>query len=327
MVNDRVFLQFEEGPFRPFFERYIEFRRGKGQKVAKSTLLRLKQLNSTLNTFNTDTISRETVEIVLEAKTGESAISRGMRISDLRGFCAFLIAHGIDAYQIPPRYARTPSCKFLPYIFSDGELEQIITEADSLVKKRYGRAACLAHPVLLRLLWGTGLRISEALSLTRSDVDVENGVLKVVNSKNGVSRYVPTADSLTAVLRSHLERNPSANPTDPFFRSPYTGKGYSYSAARHFFHKILLVTGIRRQDGRIPALHSLRHTFCTKSLEHMLALGMDIYTAIPILAAYVGHVNLSATERYIHLTAEGHARFVESELSLEWIIPEVASND
>jgi hypothetical protein len=59
----------------------------------------------------------------------------------------------------------------------------------------------------------------------------------------------------------------------------------------------------------------------------MLALGMDIYTAIPILAAYVGHVNLSGTERYIHFTSEGHARFVESELSLEWIIPEVASND
>jgi integrase len=327
MLNDRVFLQFEEGPFRSFFERYIEFRRGKGQKVAKSTLIRLKQLNSALNTFGTDTISREMVETVLKAKKSESAINRKMRISDLRGFCAFLIAHGIDAYQIPPRYARTPSCKFLPHIFSDGELGQIITEVDILVKKRNGRAACLAHPVLLRLLWGTGLRISEALLLTRSDVDVENGVLKVMNSKNGVSRYVPIADSLTEVLRNHLERDPDANPADPFFRSPYTGEEYSYSAAKYIFRKILLTTGIRRQDGRIPTIHSIRHTFCTKSLEHMLASGMDIYTAIPILAAYVGHVNLSDTERYIHLTAEGHARFVESELSLEWIIPEVLPND
>jgi integrase len=327
MVNDHVFLQFEEGPFKSFFERYIEFRRGKGQKVARSTLIRLKQLNSTLNTFDTDTISRETVEAVLKAKTGESAINRRMRISVLRGFCAFLMAHGIDAYQIPPRYIRTPSCKSLPHIFSDNERERIITETDILVKKRHARAACLAHPVLVRLLWGTGLRISEALSLTRSDVDVENGVLKVVNSKNGVSRYVPTADSLTEVLRGHLERNTGANPTDPFFRSPYTGEKYSYSAAKHIFRKILLATGIRRQDGRIPTIHSIRHTFCTKSLEHMLALGMNIYTAIPILAAYVGHVNLSDTERYIHLTEEGHARFVESELSLEWIIPEVVLND
>lgn len=327
MLNERVFLQFKDGPFKSFFERYIEFSRGKGQKVARSTLIRLKQLNNTLNTFNTDTISRETAEALLKARADESGANRGMRISDLRGFCAFLIAHGVDAYQIPPKYVRTSPHKFLPHIFSDDEMERILAEIDSFAKRRNGRAACLAHPVLIRLLWGTGLRISEALSLTRADVDVDAGILKALNSKNGVSRYIPIADSLTEILRNHLELGIGADSTAPFFMSPYTGEGYSYSAAKDIFRKVLLTAGIRRQDGRIPTIHSIRHSFCTKSLERMLASGMDIYTAIPILAAYVGHVNLTDTERYIHLTEEGHSRFVESELPLEWIIPEMVLND
>ena len=55
-------------------------------------------------------------------------------------------------------------------------------------------------------------------------------------------------------------------------------------------------------DGKTPNIHSIRHTFCTRSLEKMLDSGMNIYTAIPILAAYVGHVNYMDTEKYIHFT-------------------------
>ena len=105
--------------------------------------------------------------------------------------------------------------------------------------------------------------------------------------------------------------------------SPYTGLAYSYSAIKYMFHKLCIVAAIYDQSGRTPNIHSLRHTFCTHSLEQMLASGMDIYRAVPILAAYVGHVNLADTERYIHFTEDRCHDFIRQESSLGNLIPEV----
>lgn len=55
----------------------------------------------------------------------------------------------------------------------------------------------------------------------------------------------------------------------------------------------------------------------------MLDSGMDLYVAVPVLASYVGHVNLTDTERYIHLTEHGYDEFVRREGALKTLIPEV----
>ena len=57
----------------------------------------------------------------------------------------------------------------------------------------------------------------------------------------------------------------------------------------------------------------------------MLESGMDVYTAAPILAAYVGHVNYMDTEKYIHFTEQGHEDFVQKESSLGSLFPEVCN--
>ena len=57
----------------------------------------------------------------------------------------------------------------------------------------------------------------------------------------------------------------------------------------------------------------------------MLESGMDVYTAVPILAAYVGHVNYMDTEKYIHFTEQGHEDFVQKESSLGSLFPEVGN--
>ena len=53
MINDKEFLKFEEGFFKPYFEKFIEFKRGKGEKVASSTLIRFRKLNNSLNQYQT----------------------------------------------------------------------------------------------------------------------------------------------------------------------------------------------------------------------------------------------------------------------------------
>lgn len=323
MINDKEFLKFEEGFFKPYFEKFIEFKRGKGEKVASSTLIRFKKLNNSLNQYQTDQISEKMILELLTPRNGLSEIERQYMASNLRQFCSFLMLLGVNAAAVPLKYMKIIRCEFRPYIFSDEELHRLVVVADSLSPSYRTKSHQQIYPVLVRMLIGTGMRIGEVLALKRGDVDPINGVVKVINGKNGVSRYIPVSDSLKMVLSSYAETIDMSDEDKPFFISSYTGGHLTYDAMKYMFPKMFKAADIYMSNGRTPNIHSIRHTFCTRSLEKMLDNGMDIYTAIPILAAYVGHVNYMDTEKYIHFTERGHKDFIEKEASLGSIFPEV----
>lgn len=325
MINDKEFFKFEEGFFKPYFAKFIEFKRGKGEKVAQSTMIRLRKLNNSLNCYNVSHISEQMVEELLAPRGGLSESERQYMTSSLRQFCSFLTLLGIDAAIVPPKYMRAARSEFRPYIFSDNELHRLASAADALPPARRSSVHQQVYPVLVRLLIGTGMRIGEVLALTRSDVDPSNGVINVINGKNGVSRYIPVADSLKKILHDYAETIDMAEGNKPFFTSSYTGEHLTYSAMKYMFPKMFRAAGIYMADGKTPNIHSIRHTFCTRSLEKMLESGMDVYTAVPILAAYVGHVNYMDTEKYIHFTEQGHEDFVQKESSLGSLFPEVGN--
>src|SRR5699024_11784652 len=76
MINDKEFLKFEEGFFKPYFEKFIEFKRGKGEKVASSTLIRFRKLNNSLNQYQTNQISEKMIRELLAPRNGLSKIER-----------------------------------------------------------------------------------------------------------------------------------------------------------------------------------------------------------------------------------------------------------
>ena len=323
MINDKEFLKFEEGFFKPYFEKFIEFKRGKGEKVASSTLIRFRKLNNSLNQYQTNQISEKMIRELLAPRNGLSEIERQYMASNLRQFCSFLVLLGVNAAAVPPKYMKITRCEFRPYIFSDEELHRLVVVADSLSPSYRTKSHQQIYPVLVRMLIGTGMRIGEVLALKREDVDPINGVVKVINGENGVSRYIPVSDSLKMVLSSYAETIDMSDEDKPFFISSYTGGHLTYDAMKYMFPKMFKAADIYMADGKTPNIHSIRHTFCTRSLEKMLHSGMNIYTAIPILAAYVGHVNYMDTEKYIHFTERGHKDFIEKEASLGSIFPEV----
>ena len=317
MINDKEFLKFEEGFFKPYFEKFIEFKRGKGEKVASSTLIRFRKLNNSINQYQTNQISEKMIRELLAPRNGLSEIERQYMASNLRQFCSFLVLLGVNAAAVPPKYMKITRCEFRPYIFSDEELHRLVVVADSLSPSYRTKSHQQIYPVLVRML------IGEVLALKREDVDPINGVVKVIKKKNGVSRYIPVSDSLKMVLSSYAETIDMSDEDKPFFISSYTGGHLTYDAMKYMFPKMFKAADIYMADGKTPNIHSIRHTFCTRSLEKMLKSGMNIYTAIPILAAYVGHVNYMDTEKYIHFTERGHKDFIEKEASLGSIFPEV----
>lgn len=325
MINDKEFLKFEDGFFKPYFEKFIEFKRGKGEKVASSTLIRMRKLNNSLNNYQSDRITKQMVLEILAPCDGLSEIERQYMTSTLRQFCSFLLLLGVEAATVPTEYMRAARSEFRPYIFSREELQRLTDAADLLPPARRSKTHQQIYPVLVRILIGTGMRIGEVLALTRGDVDPINGVIKVINGKNGVSRYIPVSDSLKKVLCDYCYTIDMSDEDKPFFTSSYTGGHLTYDAMKYMFPKIFKAADIYLADGKTPNIHSIRHTFCTRSLEKMLDSGMNIYSAIPILAVYVGHVNYIDTEKYIHFTEQGHEDFIKQESSLGSIIPEVTN--
>lgn len=325
MSLDRKVSGFNEGIFKIYFEKYIEFKRGKGEKVAHSTLIRLKAMNNDLNRLCLSLeISRDEAEAVLREKVGESQSSRALRVSDLRQFSSFLSGHGLASFQIPAKYMKQVSTPFRPYIFSESELRAVTDAADNYENLSRRQNPTEIYPVIVRILIGTGMRIGEVLSLRVKDFDTQAKSFAVHQGKNNVSRHVPLSSSLTCIVESYLSNLSNRNqPHQPLFKSHYSGSHYSYDAMRYMFKRIYAMAGVRTQQGKLPRIHDIRHTFCTTSLTNMLSSGLSLYVAVPLLAAYVGHVNLCDTERYIHFTEQSYNDFIEKQYGLQSIIPEV----
>ena len=323
MIDDKEFLRYEDGFFKPYFEKFIAYKRGKGEKVSHSTLVRFGKLNNALNKHDTDRVTSEMISELLSPHKNQSEHERQYLVSGLRQFCAFISTLDVPASPVPERYMHAVRSEFRPYIFSEDELSRVIDVADNLPNAKRTNNHQLVYPVITRILTGTGMRIGEVLSLDRGAVDVVNGIIQVINGKNGVSRYIPVSASLQKVLQRYSETMDMAEKEKPFFASPYSRGHLTYDAMKYMFSKIFRTAGIKKSDGTLPNIHSLRHTFCTRSLSKMLDGGMDIYTAVPILAAYVGHVNYADTEKYIHFTEQDHADFISKEAFLGTLIPEV----
>ena len=88
-----------------------------------------------------------------------------------------------------------------PYVFTDDEVRRLFTAIDSQPMSSFSNKA-MVDPVLFRVLYGVGLRISEALSLTLADADTRSGILRIRDSKNGESRTMPVTGRLTATRRA-----------------------------------------------------------------------------------------------------------------------------
>ena len=162
--------------------------------------------------------------------------------------------------------------------------------------------------MIFRLLYSSGIRISEALFLTMKDVDLVGGTLFIKNSKNHKDRLLPLNLQMLPYLERYAEKYHRTYRDDDYFFSPPHGGHYDKGTIYHRFRDILFECGIShggREKGG-PRLHCLRHTFCVHSLRQFLANGTDCRAALPILSVYMGHSSIAATGKYLRLTAAAY---------------------
>jgi integrase len=204
------------------------------------------------------------------------------------------------ATEVPPEGLLGPaSRRSPPYIYSEEEIADLLRTCARL--SPVGGLRPWTYATLFGLLASTGLRISEALRLRKSDVDLEAGVLSVIETKFHKSRLVPLHASTTQALRTYAEHRDRRHPltlTQAFF---VTEKGTSLKYGRMFttFNALRHMLGWSKQ--RAPRIHDLRHTFAVRRLLSWYQDGGDVDQKIASLSTYLGHTKVSDT--YWYLTA------------------------
>jgi integrase len=201
-----------------------------------------------------------------------------------------------------------------PHIYSGPELTELLRAAAKLWPSSGLRPK--TYTALFGLLASTGLRIAEALRLTRDEVDLDAGVLTVSETKFHKSRLVPLHPTTTTALRRYAEHRDRFCPlpqASTFFLSD-AGIPVKYRRVNDAIVKLRRRLGWTADDGRrLPTIHDLRHTFACRRLLGWYEEGADVNLKMPALSTYLGHVRVSDTYWYLsaipELMARASARF------------------
>lgn len=229
--------------------------------------------------------------------------TKNSRIGHLRQFARYLTALEIPTYE--PEYLRAHS-DYTAYTFTDEEFAAIITAADNFaaVKSRENSTSYV-FPMLLRILYGCGLRIGEALELRWCDIDLNLGIFTIRKAKNRKQRIVPMSKSLVNIIKLYRERQFADNPTAGllFESNCNPGKPYLVWTFRNWFLNILDAAAIANHRkapfDRAISTHTLRHYFTYKSFLKSEEDGRRLEESAPFLSAYLGHESLLGTEKYL----------------------------
>jgi integrase/recombinase XerD len=224
------------------------------------------------------------------------------RLSVVRQFARYLKAFE-PATEIPgTRLLPFRPKRRQPYLYSQEEIERLMKMALSLPSRQVLKP--LNVSTLIGLLAVTGMRVSEALSLHRKDVDLESGVITIRGSKFTKSRLIPLHPSTVHALRQYAERRDACLAKRPSC-GPYflpTGRGIKFAVSElHLaFNAISHTVGLRTpQTLRGPRMHDLRHRFATETLLRWSRAGAEIEREMPTLSTYLGHSNISDTYWYL----------------------------
>lgn len=184
---------------------------------------------------------------------------------------------------------------------------------ETMVPSRQCPTAHLVFPLLFKTLICCGLRAGEATRLRVKDVDLINGVLQIWETKHDKPRYVPLSKSLWADYEQYFEEiHAESSGNNYFFPNPRkaatiqpqstTGFGMRYGIVE------LRIKDVDTVRGFMTFVIPLPFVLCKAEKSKS-----DIVTTLPYLSAYLGHCNMSATQIYLHLTAECYPEFIQKQ--------------
>ena len=243
----------------------------------------------------TDQISTRDIEDHLTSMDFLTKRTQARALSALRSFCSWLVVEGILKDNPCDKVDGPKLGRYIPDVLSVDEVSSIMEVPD--LSSWMG----LRDRALLEVLYGCGLRVSEAVGLKVSCLYLDEGFVRVIG-KGNKERLVPMGEMAVGALKVYLETRPSAvelADSDLVFVNRY-GKGLSRVSAFKTVKKMALLAGIRKEISP----HTFRHSFAT----HLIENGADLR----VVQEMLGHESVATTEIYTHVdSSTWHGNILE----------------
>jgi integrase/recombinase XerC len=220
--------------------------------------------------------------VASEINRGKKKSTASRRLAALRSFLKYLNREGL-LKKNPARLIASPKLpKQLPRFLTVDEVFGLVEKPKSLsfIEQR--------DRAMLELLYSSGLRVGEMSGLNMDDVNLEEGLVKVMG-KGRKERLVPVGSKAREALNSYLVEKMLQKKGDKALFVSRNGRRLDPRGIRRIVRKYSLALGI---EGKVSP-HTLRHTFAT----HLLQSGADLR----VIQELLGHASLSTTQKYTHL--------------------------
>ena len=290
---------------RDLVEQYLAARRAQGTAL-KSGQRKLMQFARETGNRPLAEVTPEAVAAFLRGRNGPSA-TWSNRYGLLSSFYKYAIARGhVRSSALPERRPQLPPSA-PAYIYSHDEVQRML-DATGALQNVWSPLQSYTYRTLLLLLYATGLRVSEALALNCDDLDADEQLLLIRQTKFYKSRWVPMSNPATEILVRYRSRRCAELPVpqgcgSALFASR-TGHRMYYQRVVTLFQRVRSGAGIACPPGqnRMPRLHDLRHTAAVHRVEQWYREGKDVQQLLPHLATYLGHASVVSTQHYLQMT-------------------------
>ena len=293
--------------FKDELNYFVKYKRSSGLKY-ENEIFRLKYIDNILYNLNLKTkkITKETFFKLIE-RNNMHGENYARQYGVTKDFCKFLISNGYkNIYYENKKFNVINNYK--PVIFSDDEIIILFRTMDEYknqyIDKKYYKLY-YSYSILFRLLYACGLRVSEVVKITISDIHFSENTINIIDSKRHISRLIVFSNSMKICLENYTKL---FNIKNGLLFKNSRNKMISCESIRRYYDKILKSCNLNNKS----RVHDLRHCFCNEALNQMLEKGYDENVVIVYLYKYMGHKTIVETEYYLHFTDYNKKKLIET---------------
>jgi len=293
---------------REHAEDYIAFKRAGGGNAKKEAMI-LYRFVSFVEQWESEatTVTKESALRWENMSPEEAPTNQQHRKGVVIRFSQYLLSRGIDAF-VYPKFRYIPT-SFIPYIFTNEELARFFNACDNTRTPKLVRSDVTS--LIFRMMYATGMRLSEAIGLKVRDVDLVQGVIRINDAKFDKERLLPIHNDLLARMKRYSDKVHVFVGKDSPFYPNVQKEHYSPGGIYSMFRERLWAAGISHGGkGNGPRVHDLRHTFAVHCLRRAVLNGEDLSVMMKYLSVYLGHVDILSTQAYLRLTADMYPNIV-----------------
>jgi integrase len=216
-----------------------------------------------------------------------------------------MLQFNADTYIPETGLVDTGEVQIKPHIFTEEEIIKLMKQTSNL----HGRNTLLpqTYAMIIGLLWVTGMRIGEVVNLKIEDIDTNQGIIYVRQTKFFKSRIIPLSASTNQALIKYKQQRFNygySEMTGTHFFYNYRGKPCIVATTPRTIKELMVKAGIKTIQGKTPRVYDIRHSFATRWLTDFYQAGKDPTAYLATLATYMGHANISNTQVYLHPSIE-----------------------